>query len=286
LPGKLLTAAEFADLEAHGICVVCNWETTKTRALGGFAAGQADAKSALAVMNALAIPDDRPVYFSIDFDVTPAQQAAVDDYLNGTASITTRARVGMYGGYWTVKRCLDNGSACWAWQTGAWSPSSTTEPDRHLIDPRVHIYQRVNTTTTINGVPCDINEARQPDYGQTPGGDDVSAQDVWTGVLVTNSWGQQVHAIDIVNASEKRLSDLQAALDQLRKRLEETAQGIIDGYVGTLNSIKTDFDATKVTLDSILQAVLQAQAEVVALAATVKGGGGTTVVVDTPTAVK
>jgi hypothetical protein len=159
LPGKLLTPEEYADLQAHGVRIVANWETTADRMKSGFAAGAADARAALAQLQKIGHPADRPVYFSCDFDATPADQAAINDYLHGAASVIGVERVGIYGGYWPVKRALDAGAARWAWQTGAWSGGN--------IDPRIHIYQRIGFVT-VGGVQCDVNEARKDDFGQHP----------------------------------------------------------------------------------------------------------------------
>jgi hypothetical protein len=159
LPGKLLTAAEYTDLQRAGVAVCCNWETSATRMLGGYAAGASDAQSAAAVCGSLGHPMDRPIYFSADWDASPAQQTAIDAYLDGAASkLGGPARVGVYGGYWVVKRCLDNGKARWGWQTGAWSGGN--------VDPRIHLYQRIGYVD-VNRVQCDVNEARQLDFGQT-----------------------------------------------------------------------------------------------------------------------
>ena len=161
LPGKLLTAAEYADLQRAGVAVCCNWESTATRMLDGFAAGVSDAQKASAVCMSLGHPPTRPIYFSVDFDATPAQQVNIDAYLDGAASVVSLARTGVYGGFWVVKRCLDNGKAKWGWQTGAWSGGN--------IDPRIHLYQRIGYVS-VNGVECDVNEARQLDFGQTLSG--------------------------------------------------------------------------------------------------------------------
>lgn len=258
LPGKLLTQAEYADLLAHGIAIVCNWETTATRMRGGAAAGQADAQSALAVMNSLGHPADRPVYFSADWDATPADQVPIDAYLNAAAAVLGGSRVGVYGGYYVVKRCLDNGTARWAWQTGAWSPSApaSEKPDLHQIDPRAHIYQRVNSTATVAGVACDVNEALQADFGQNPGGDDVSATDVWFGVPIKNYLGQNVHAADILSATEGRAADLQAKADHITLRIDETANAIVafhQAVMASLAAIKAELDTMPAALEPSAQ---------------------------------
>ncbi len=100
---------------------------------------------------------DRPIYFSADFDATPADQIPIDQFLRGAASVIGAANVGIYGGYWPVRRALDNGTALWAWQTGAWSGNN--------VDPRRAMHQRIGTVY-VNGVACDVNEAFPADFGQ------------------------------------------------------------------------------------------------------------------------
>lgn len=166
LPGKLLTAAEYTDLQAHGVAVVVNWESSADRMKAGRAAGISDAVDAEAVASDLGVPADRPIYFSADWDATPGDQVLIDAYLTGAASVIGAGRVGVYGGYWVVSRCLDNHTATWAWQTGAWSP---TNPDgSKKVDPRAHLYQRTTGYAFVGGVECDVNEALTIDFGQHP----------------------------------------------------------------------------------------------------------------------
>lgn len=161
LPGKLLTPGEYARLQSAGISVVLNWETTADRMKGGAVAGLADAISANAVAKALGAPSDRPIFFSADWDASPAEQAVIDAYLRAVAGVIGIGRTGVYGSYYVCQRCLDNGTATWAWQAAAWSGGQ--------IEPRAHIYQRIGAVT-VSGVECDVNEALQlPDFGQHPG---------------------------------------------------------------------------------------------------------------------
>jgi len=116
--GKNITVAEKNALTAQGLKFGLVWESTANRALSGNAAGKADAQSALSQANALGF--NGAIYFAVDFDATPAQQAPINDYLNG-ARIVLGDRVGVYGGYYVVKRCFDAGVVKWGWQTYAWS---------------------------------------------------------------------------------------------------------------------------------------------------------------------
>ncbi|ARP73902.1 DUF1906 domain-containing protein [Streptomyces pluripotens] len=153
---KNLTRAEADDLAAHEVSSVVVWETTAERALSGKSAGAADAKAAAAQATACGMPSSRPIYFAVDFDATPDDQTAINAYLDGAASVIGVSRVGLYGGYYPVKRALDAGKATWAWQTSAWSGGQW--------DSRAVIRQ--GAETTINGVSCDLDTALTTDYGQ------------------------------------------------------------------------------------------------------------------------
>jgi Domain of unknown function (DUF1906) len=160
LPGKLLTADEYADLQAHGISVVYNWESTADRMRSGSRAGTDDARRAENVIQRLGLPPEPPVFFSADFDATPHDQVAINAYLTAAGSVLGANRVGVYGSFYVVQRCFDAGTAAWGWQTGAWSGGQ--------VEPRTHILQHIETVV-INGVECDVNEAlRLPNFGQHP----------------------------------------------------------------------------------------------------------------------
>lgn len=160
LPGKLLTRTEYLDRQAHGIAVAVNFETTADRMLSGYEGGVRDAQTATGAINLIGYPTDRPVFFSADYDFTPAEQPSVDAYLTGAASVIGKERVGLYADFYLVDRCLANGTACWFWQASAWSGGQ--------IHPSAHILQHIQTDI-IDGVWCDINEAlRLPDFGQHP----------------------------------------------------------------------------------------------------------------------
>ncbi|MQY30652.1 glycoside hydrolase domain-containing protein [Nocardia aurantia] len=187
LPGKLLTPAEADDLRANNIDIVSNWETTASRMLDGYDAGARDAQAARAQALACGGSAERPIYFSADFDATPAQQIPIDDYLRGAGSVLHPSNVGIYGGYWPVSRALDHGTARWAWQTGAWSGGNT--------DSRINLYQRIGFVR-VGGVQCDVNEARTDDFGQwskTSKGGEMQLTDT-----LTDAYGNPVTVGDIL----------------------------------------------------------------------------------------
>jgi hypothetical protein len=159
LPGKQLLPEEAEDYRAHCVEIVSNFESYADRMKEGHPAGVEDARAALDHVLRCGGRADRPIYFSADWDATEWEQAAIDDYLRGAAEIIGAEWVGIYGGYWPVKRALDNGTARWAWQAQAWSGGN--------VDPRIHLLQRNNDGyASVGGVECDINEAHAADYGQ------------------------------------------------------------------------------------------------------------------------
>jgi hypothetical protein len=156
--GKNLLASEKEALLAEKISIVLVAEGAGSRMLAGKAAGIADASHADAVVRALGMAG-MPIYFSCDFDATPAQQSAINAYLDGAASVIGRSRVGIYGGYYPVKRALDAGKAVFAWQCSSWSGGQW--------DSRAQLRQ-TRYNVTVGGVACDGDVSMAPDFGQWP----------------------------------------------------------------------------------------------------------------------
>ena len=156
-PPKNLSHGEAASLSAADISIVVVWETTANRALSGRAGGQADAREAERQARACGMPAGRPIYFAVDWDASPGQQATINAYLDGAASVIGRERVGMYAGYGPISRAFSAGKISYGWQTYAWSGGRW--------DKRAHLQQYSNDHR-INGVGCDYNRALVEDFGQ------------------------------------------------------------------------------------------------------------------------
>jgi hypothetical protein len=159
LPEKLLDAEEASNLRANGRQIVINFESDG-RMDGGFALGVADARTALANYLAAGGPPNPVIYFSVDYDAPAQDQEKINDYLRGAASVLGGPQfVGIYGGYWVVKRALDAGVCHFAWQTEAWSGGN--------VDPRINILQRNSLGyMNVDGVQCDYDEAHTDYFGQ------------------------------------------------------------------------------------------------------------------------
>ncbi len=157
-PSKNLSASERDQLLGAGLKIALVWETYAARILAGHDAGVSDAQAADGQCKALAMAGI-PLYFACDFDAGEANQALINGYLDGAASVIGRNRTGIYGGYWPVKRSLDAAKVTYAWQTYAWSGGNW--------DPRAQLRQVLNGVR-IDGVSVDIDTAQATDFGQWP----------------------------------------------------------------------------------------------------------------------
>jgi glycoside hydrolase-like protein len=157
-PAKNLKLFEANHLSSIGIDLVVVWETTANRALAGHDAGVADANEALRQANNLGMPDDRPIYFAIDFDATAHQLSnEIAEYFQGVNDVLGVARTGVYGGYRQVGAMFDAGLVTFGWQTYAWSSGHW--------DNRAQI-QQFRNDQFIGGVSVDFDRATADDFGQ------------------------------------------------------------------------------------------------------------------------
>lgn len=183
--GKNLTPSEARELIAAGLSIVCVWESSENRALGGRAAGESDARAAARQAQICGMPADRPIYFAVDFDAQIVDQPKINEYLRGAGAVLGHSRVGIYGGYGPVARAAAAGVAAWTWQTYAWSNGRWMG---------AHIEQYRNDVV-INGVGCDLNRAYGTDYGQWPvTGDDMpKPSDLWSYPINVPDYAQDDH---------------------------------------------------------------------------------------------
>ncbi len=162
---KVINKAELDALRARGFQVMLNWEYDARDQLGGASAGTAHAKEAVRQALALGYPAGCTIYFAADWDATEAQQTQINAYMSAAKVIVHAAgyRIGIYGGYYVVKRTLDAGHADDAWQAFAWSGGQW--------DDRAAIRQ-VQNGLKVGGADVDRNERRGTTFlmGQPSGG--------------------------------------------------------------------------------------------------------------------
>jgi hypothetical protein len=157
-PSKDLTSTELHNAVSNGIAVCVVWETTANRMLGGYSAGVSDAQATDSRLKSLGM-DGNPAYFACDWDASESEQATINSYLDGAASVIGRARTGMYAGYWPIKRAFDSGKISYGWQTYAWSGG--------YWDSRAQLRQ-IQNGVTVCATSADWDESRANDFAQYP----------------------------------------------------------------------------------------------------------------------
>lgn len=155
-PGKGITKVEATAIRAAGLGLVVVYEQYAGRAKEGMAAGVTDGKIALAFARAIDFPENRPIYFAVDFQPTTAQMPVIVLYLRGVASVIGSNRVGVYGSFAVVEHCFALCAASFFWQTYAWSSGK--------VSPHAHLLQYLNGQT-VAGASVDLNESKQLDFG-------------------------------------------------------------------------------------------------------------------------
>jgi hypothetical protein len=152
---KNLTLEEAVLLSKAGLDIVVVWETTANEPLEGYTAGKAAATIADVMKSRVKMPEDRPVYFAVDCDVTAKQ---VLPYFDGINRVLQPDVVGVYGSYQVVEGIMGAGNARWGWQTSAWS--------RGKLSSKAHLYQCKYDYKGGGLDSADVNRALTDDFGQ------------------------------------------------------------------------------------------------------------------------
>lgn len=156
--GKQLDPAEAQALAAAGVAIVANAEGSAGGLAGGWSVGVDWARDAEAHFAACGMPAGRPIYLSVDFDVTSSQWPSVAGALRGAASVLGGVhRVGVYGGRRAIEWARRDGVAAWFWQTYAWSGG--------VWVPGNHIEQHLNGVA-LAGATLDLDRSLTSDFGQ------------------------------------------------------------------------------------------------------------------------
>lgn len=242
-------------MHAHGIAVVLVFETTAYRAVDGYDAGKYDANIALDQARLVSWPNDRPIYFAVDFAATPDQ---VSSYLHGVRDTLGPARVGVYGSYDIVKWTLDTGTAKYAWQTTAWSVGQR--------DPRINLFQRLGAEI-VDGVNCDVNEALTGDYGQWP-------TDTGGFLMALEDWEQR-RVLDRVLRASKGVEGQD--FDGEQWKFEQAWRDAVDAKLAALDAKVSAIQGTLATEEANLLGAIKAapagQVDTKALATALTGAG-------------
>lgn len=144
---KGTTPEEVVLLHAHGKRIVPIWEADPVD-VAAFTREQAlaDAQGAIEDAKWLGIPAHTAIFFTVDFDASPADIPAIQGYLDAVEKCLNAEGflLGVYGGI----RVIDGVSAMYYWQTCAWSAGATST--------KADLYQ--HPSSLIEGLPVDLDE--------------------------------------------------------------------------------------------------------------------------------
>jgi len=102
------------------------------------------------------MPKSRPIYFSVDFEATSSDLAAIESYFQGVASVLGLSRTGAYGGMYIVDALFSAGLITWGWQTASWSSGWSASAQ----------IQQFSFAKVVDGVVCDEDRSYVTDFGQ------------------------------------------------------------------------------------------------------------------------
>lgn len=147
--GKCLTKAEALSLLSHGIAIIPNFESSATRAMQGYDAGVADGAYANAQGNAIGIPSNVPIIYSVDTDPGSPPHPQIVAYFQGLNKAGGRP-VDAYGGAGLLRALRGAGlipAAPSGWNSNArsWDHGST--------DPTACLLQLTSHPVHIAGTP-------------------------------------------------------------------------------------------------------------------------------------
>jgi hypothetical protein len=238
---KHVTDTEIGALHRHGIAVVANFESTAGRARDGRNAGMEDGARARYAMQSLGFPDDRPCYFSVDFDATPGELVTVGDYFRGVAQSMPRRLIGVYGGIRTVLYLRRQMLADWWWQTYAWSGGE--------VASGVHLHQYSNGHSLAGG-DVDYDHSLAVDYG---------------------GWGPtmtvQLTADDLKAIADEVISKVKIRVNSATGHTDYTLGEAVENLTHHANAASASADAIGVSLATITRTLATPPVDVGLLAA-------------------
>ena len=166
--GKPVTIGETRDYKANGLAVASVYQFGRAETADwkrGALGAAAHAPKAMALHTAAGGPTGRPIYVAIDDNPTIEQfNNQINPYLTamGAAFSAAGYQLGVYGNYYTIAWCLEDGIGSYFWQHD-WGSQGK-------IHPRANLHQARGQQATIQGIQVDINNVYASDWGQwTPG---------------------------------------------------------------------------------------------------------------------
>lgn len=250
--GKGVTRSEIDALHSVGLDVGFVWEQGAGDAKYGYERGLAHGNAAKGYARSLGVPSGIVIYFAVDWDVTPGEQAIVNAYLMGARDGLTGSgySAGIYAGYWPLMRALDARVVKYGWQTYAWSGGNR--------DSRRTVYQFKNGVMVDSG-DCDLNERYDRVgfwySGQTSpvtGGNetmDPALWDLYSAISdgITREGFVSETAPDNLKYHEPQINlNLRVLMNQFTRVFEEHAE-----LIAEVRGIKTDLAAARTEIAAL-----------------------------------
>lgn len=187
---KLGSLSEFQTLSAAGIAIVANFEWT---GVVGQENGAQDAQVALQQFTSWGMPSGRPIYFSVDEDVTGASVAS---YFKSIATVLPVSQIGVYGSAQVCQYLKANNLVNWTWQTYAWS-NGVWNSNNNL--------EQYQNDQNVGGESVDYNRSVTLDFGQwyvLGSSTQPYEQNELTGEAVDNAYNADTMLGTIVNMED------------------------------------------------------------------------------------
>jgi hypothetical protein len=147
---KRLTANEAQIITDAGLWIISVFERGADRAKGGAKNGAEDGKLALQYAKEVGQPEGTVIYFAVDFDTTPNDYDAIENYLRAADEQIIGYECAVYGEKEVCDEMLKRGVVKRVWQTYAWSH------EQKVDDPNVYQYQN---DIVVNGIGIDLDES-------------------------------------------------------------------------------------------------------------------------------
>jgi hypothetical protein len=240
---KNMTLAGNQALTAVGIWTVTNWEDNINDASGGYPGGQRNASVAWEQHKAAGGPDGRPVYFSIDEDVSPLSTVS---YFQGINAQIGRAQSGVYGSAAVCDYLHANGYVSWTWRSMStgWSGGAGNPSDFNVIQTGMF-------NSSLDEDVAETGDIGQWMIGKVPGGNSMLSQSdinavalaVWAYINTAAGDTVDMHQL-LVNIAKSQPADVGNAVWSWKNKQLDNGFDMRQYLVNAANQVKPPANET------------------------------------------
>ncbi|HEY2101427.1 MAG TPA: DUF1906 domain-containing protein [Pseudonocardia sp.] len=192
---KNITAAEYADLVAHGLQVLLVYELGTTDWAGGYNAGVSNAQAAAIDAHNCGIPTSVSIAASVDMHLNASQVPTALNYLRGFQAALGRARTGAYGFSEFTQAAHDAGLGSWWWLCGT-APSNAQRQWVTFWQRNAGITEQV-----VSGIACDINDQINTPAGAANNAEEIDMSNAVLPIKVDSAAGRAFATYTVGTAS-------------------------------------------------------------------------------------